>query len=120
MEDVKVQSSSQQLYVASFGRGVWRIPLVSGTAPYNKQAYDDLGALSNTVRGMGLSAGVTTQLTNQIAAIRTSLRNGNGVCPDLSSLEAQIADLVTKGKVSAAQQSQLDSAIDAIRGELGC
>jgi hypothetical protein len=120
LEDVKVQSSSQQLYVASFGRGVWRIPLVSGTAPYNKQAYDDLGALSNTVRGMGLSAGVTTLLTNQIAAIRTSLRNGNGVCPDLSSLEAQIADLVARGKVSAAQQSQLDSAIDAIRGELGC
>jgi hypothetical protein len=86
MEDVKVQSSSRQLYVASFGRGVRRIPLVSGTAPYNKQAYDDLGVPSNTVRGMGLSAGVTTQLTNQIAAIRTSLKNGNGVDAILGQL----------------------------------
>ena len=31
-EDVKLQASSRQLYVATFGRGTWRIPLVSGHA----------------------------------------------------------------------------------------
>jgi hypothetical protein len=115
-----VQSSSQQLYVATFGRGVWRIPLVAGTAPYNKQAYDDLGALRSTVVGMGLSAGTTSLLTSPIDSMRTTLRNGDDICPNLSSLESQIAGLVTRGKVSAAQQTQLDGAIDSIRGELGC
>ena len=119
-EDVKIQASSQQLYVSTFGRGVWRIPLVPGTAPYNKQAYDDLGALRSTVTGMGLSAGTTSLLTSPIDAMRTTLRNGDDICPDLSSLKAQIAGLVTKGKVSAAQQTQLNTAIDSIRTELNC
>jgi hypothetical protein len=47
-------------------------------------------------------------------------QNGDDICPNLSSLESQIAGLVTRGKVSTAQQTQLDSAIDSIRGELGC
>ena len=31
-EDLKIQAASGQLYVATFGRGTWRIPLVPGTA----------------------------------------------------------------------------------------
>ncbi len=31
-EDLKVQAESGKLYVATFGRGTWRIPLVAGTA----------------------------------------------------------------------------------------
>jgi hypothetical protein len=120
MEDVKVQASSQQLYVATFGRGVWRIPLVSGTPPYNKQAYDDLGALSSTINGMGLSATVTTLLTNPLKAMRTSLLNGDDICPDLSSYKAQVASLVAKGKVTTAQQTQIDNAVDSISTELNC
>ena len=32
----------------------------------------------------------------------------------------QIAGLVTRGKVTTAQQTQLNGAIGSIRGELGC
>ena len=69
---------------------------------------------------MGLSAGTTSLLTNPINAMRGTLRNGGDICPDLSSLEAQIASLVAKGKVTAAQQTQLNAAIDSIRTELDC
>jgi hypothetical protein len=119
-EDVKLQASSQKLYVATFGRGIWRIPLVAGTPPYDKQADDALVALGNTVRGMGLSAGVTGVLTSQIDSIRHSLESGDDVCPDLASLKAQIASYATRGKVTSAQQSQLSAAIDAITVELDC
>ena len=30
-EDLKIQSSSGQIYVGTFGRGTWRIPLVPAT-----------------------------------------------------------------------------------------
>ena len=120
MEDVKAQASSQQLYVATFGRGVWRIPLVPGTPPYNRQAYNDLGALSSTVTGMGLSSGVTSLLTNSIQAMRSSLINGDGICPDLSSFKSQVASYVAKGKITTAQQTQLNNATDAISAELNC
>jgi hypothetical protein len=119
-EDVKIQTSSHQLYVSTFGRGVWRTPLVPGTAPFDGAADAALASLASTVRGMGLAAGVTSQLTNQIDAIRHSLEGGADVCGDLDSLQAQIAGLVTRGKVTAGQQSQLNDAIDSIRTELAC
>ncbi len=120
MEDMKVQKSSQKLYIATFGRGVWRIPLVSGTPPYDEQADAALVSLGNTVRGMGLSAGITSQLTNQIDAIRHTLERGDDVCADLESLKGQIASYVTRGKVTASQQSQLNASIDSIEDELDC
>ena len=30
-EDLKIQASSGKLYVGTFGRGTWRIPLIAGT-----------------------------------------------------------------------------------------
>ena len=36
-EDLKIQASSGKLYVGTFGRGTWRIPLVAGTPRYNPQ-----------------------------------------------------------------------------------
>src|SRR5262249_15331257 len=57
-EDLKIQASSGQIYVATFGRGTWRIPLVAGTPRYNPQVISDLDALSSTISGMNLTAGV--------------------------------------------------------------
>src|SRR4029079_9102125 len=34
-EDLKLQASGGSLYVATFGRGTWRIPLVPGSPPYS-------------------------------------------------------------------------------------
>ena len=47
-EDLKIQAASGKLYVATFGRGTWRIPLVPGSARYNPQVLTDLvGALEH-------------------------------------------------------------------------
>ena len=89
-EDLKIQASSGKLYVGTFGRGTWRIPL-----------------------------GVTTQLVNAVNAAQKQLKAGDDICPNLSALEAQIASLVPR-KITTAQQSQLDASIDAIRAELAC
>jgi hypothetical protein len=118
-EDVKLQASSNKLYVGTFGRGTWRIPLVTGTPRYNPQVVSDLTALSNTVTGMGLAAGVTTQLTNSIEAIRKEVKRGESPCADLDALKAQISSFVPK-KISTAQRDQLFSAIDAIKAENPC
>ncbi len=118
-EDVRTQASTGQLYVATFGRGTWRIPLVAGTPRYNAQVVTDLESLSNTVGGMGLAAGVTTQLQNSIEAIRKEVKRGESPCADLDALKAQISSFVPK-KISTAQRDQLFSAIDAIKAENPC
>jgi hypothetical protein len=118
-EDVKLQASSGELYVATFGRGTWRIPLVAGSPRYDKQAYDDLSALQSQIQGMGLAAGVTTQLVNSVVAAQKQLKAGNDICPNLTSLESQVASFVPK-KITPSQQTALDSSIDGIRSELGC
>ena len=70
---------------------------------------------------MGLSSGVTTLLTNPLKSMRTSLINGDGICPDLTfPYKSQVASLVAKGKVTTAQQTQIDNAIDSISAELNC
>jgi hypothetical protein len=118
-EDVKLQASSGELYVATFGRGTWRIPLVAGSPRYDKQAYDDLSALQTQIQGMGLAAGVTTQLVNSVVAAQKQLKAGNDICPNLSALSSQVASFVPK-KITPSQQTALDSSIDGIRSELGC
>jgi hypothetical protein len=118
-EDVKLQASSGELYVATFGRGTWRIPLVAGSPRYDKQAYDDLSALQSQIRGMNLAGGVTTQLVNSVVAAQKQLKAGNDICPNLSALESQVASFVPK-KITPSQQTALDSSIDGIRTELGC
>jgi len=45
--------------------------------------------------------------------------SGDSPCGDLDALKAQIASFVPK-KITTAQQSQLDSAIDAIKAENPC
>ena len=118
-EDVKIQAGSGRLYVGTFGRGTWRIPLVAGTPRYNPQVVTDLIALSNTVTGMGLAAGPTSQITNSIEAIRKEVKRGDSPCADLDALKTLIGTFVPK-KISLAQQAQLGSAIDAIRAENPC
>jgi hypothetical protein len=118
-EDVKLQASSGKLYVATFGRGTWRIPLVAGTPRYNPQVVTDLQSLSNTVGGMGLSAGVTSILTNSIESIRKEVKAGDNPCGDLDALKAQI-DSYTPRKITTAQHDQLFAAIDHIKTETPC
>jgi hypothetical protein len=118
-EDVKLQASSGKLYVATFGRGTWRIPLVAGTPRYNPQVVTDLQALSNTVGGMGLSAGVTSILQNSIESIRKEVKAGDNPCGDLDALKAQI-DSYTPKKITTAQRDQLFAAIDHIKSENPC
>ncbi|MGZ4318590.1 MAG: hypothetical protein ACXVRD_04625 [Gaiellaceae bacterium] len=118
-EDVKLQASSGKLYVGTFGRGTWRIPLVAGTPRYNPQVVTDLNSLQNTVDGMGLSAGVTSQLDNSITAIRKEVVRGDSPCADLDALKAQI-DSYTPKKITVAQHDQLFAAIDHIKAENPC
>jgi len=118
-EDLKLQVSSGDIYVATFGRGTWRIPLITGTPRYNPQVITDLDALSATISGMNLTPGVTTQLLNSVKAIRKETLAGDSPCADLDALKAQIASFVPK-KITTAQQSQLNSAIDAIKAETPC
>ena len=92
---------------------------MAGTPRYNPQVVSDLTALSNTVGGMGLAAGVTTQLQNSIDAIRKEVKRGESPCADLDALKAQIGSFVPK-KISTAQRDQLFSAIDAIKAENPC
>ena len=118
-EDLKIQASSGELYVATFGRGTWRIPLVAGTPRYNPQVVTDLQSLSSTVTGMGLSAGVTSILVNSIESIRKEVKAGDNPCSDLDALKAQIQSYVPK-KISTAQRDQLFASIDAIKLENPC
>ena len=118
-EDLKIQASSGKLYVGTFGRGTWRIPLVAGTQRYNPQVVTDLAALSSQVTGMGLAAGVTTQLNNSITKLTKATRSGTSPCAGLDALKAQIATFVPK-KVSTAQRDALYASIDAIKAENPC
>ena len=118
-EDLKIQARSGKLYVGTFGRGTWRIPLVAGTQRYNPQVVTDLGALSSQVTGVGLAAGVTTQLSNSITKLTKATRSGTIPCAGLDALKAQIATFVPK-KISAAQRDALYASIDAIRAENPC
>jgi hypothetical protein len=116
-EDVRIGSG--KLYVATFGRGVWRIPLVPGAPRYNPQVVADLGALSTQIAGLGLAAGVTTQLQNSVTKLVKSTRAGHSPCAGLDALRAQIASFVPK-KVSTTQRDQLDASIEAIKAENPC
>jgi hypothetical protein len=68
---------------------------------------------------MGLSAGVTSQLTNSIEAICTEVKRGESPHADLDALKAQISSFVPK-KITTAQRDQLFSAIDTIKAENPC
>ena len=118
-EDLKLQASTGRLYVATFGRGTWRIPVVPGTPRYNPQVVTDLNALSATIGGIGLSAGVTTQLQNSVTKLVKSTKAGTSPCGGLDALKAQIATFVPK-KISTAQRDTLYAAIDAIKAENPC
>ena len=118
-EDLKIQASSGKLYVGTFGRGTWRIPLVAGAQRYNPQVVTDLAALSSQVTGMGLAAGVTTQLNNSITKLSKATRAGTSPCAGLDALKGQIAAFVPK-KVSTAQRDALYASIDAIKAENPC
>ena len=118
-EDLKIQASAGKLYVGTFGRGTWRIPLVPGTPRYNAQVLTDLGALRGQVNGMSLAAGVTTQLGNSITKLEKTTRSGASPCAGLDALKAQIATFVPK-KVTTAQRDALDASIDAIKAENPC
>jgi hypothetical protein len=118
-EDVKIQAATGKLYVATFGRGTWRIPLIPGSPRNDPEVLADLEALSSQISGMGLSAGVTTQLVNSVTALQKSARAGGSPCAGLDDLKAQIASLVPK-KVSTAQRDALYASIDAIKAEAPC
>jgi hypothetical protein len=68
---------------------------------------------------MGLSAGVTSQLTNSVTKLQKSTRAGASPCAGLDSLKAQIGALVPK-KISTAQRDALYASIDAIKAENPC
>src|SRR4051812_36493132 len=116
-EDLK--TSSGKLYVGTFGRGTYRIPLIPGSARYNPQVLTDLSALSSQVTGMGLSAGVTTQLHNSITKLSKSTHAGASPCAGLDALKTQIASFVP-GKVTTAQRDALFASIDSIKAENPC
>src|SRR5262245_65102370 len=101
-EDLKIQASSGKIYVGTFGRGTYRIPLVAGTPRYNPQVITDLTALSATIHGMSLAEGVTTMLDNKIESIKKTAKRGDSVCAPLDDLKAQIAGLVPR-KISTSQ-----------------
>ena len=79
----------------------------------------DLGALSSQVTGMGLAAGVTTQLNNSITKLAKATRAGTSPCAGLDASKAQIATFVPK-KISTAQRDALYASIDAIKAENPC
>jgi hypothetical protein len=84
------------------------------------QVENDLAALKQQVIDMHLAAGPTSELTNTIDAIKRSVENGNSPCNDLDNLKNRIAYYVSRGKITTAQQSQLNSKIDAIKAEYPC
>jgi hypothetical protein len=118
-EDLKIQASAGKIYVGTFGRGTWRIPLVPGSQRYNPQVLSDLSALSSQVNGMALSAGVTTQLNNSISKIAKTTHSGGSPCAGLDALKAQVASFVPK-KISTAQRDALYASIEAIKAENPC
>ncbi|HEY7017774.1 MAG TPA: hypothetical protein VH297_04845 [Gaiellaceae bacterium] len=118
-EDVKIQASSGKLYVATFGRGTWRIPLIPGTPRFDPQVVADLDTLSSTISGMSLSAGVTSLLNGSVDGIVKTVKAGGSPCAGLGALETQIQSLVPK-KLTSAQRDQLLTQTGAIRTEASC
>jgi hypothetical protein len=56
---------------------------------------------------------------NSVVAAQKQLKAGGDICPNLSSLESQIASFVPK-KITPNQQTALDNSIEGIKTELGC
>jgi hypothetical protein len=54
-----------------------------------------------------------------VVAAQKQLKAGGDICPNLSSLESQIASFVPK-KITPSQQTALDNSIEGIKTELGC
>jgi hypothetical protein len=118
-EDLKIQSSSGELYVGTFGRGTWRTPLVPGTPRYDPQVVADIDSLSDTITGMNLGAETTKKLTDSVEKIRERVLDGDSPCNKLAALEKQIAAFVPK-KLSAEQRDELVAALDSIGSEVPC
>jgi hypothetical protein len=120
-EDLKIQASSGSLYVGTFGRGTWRIPLIAGSPRYDGKVVGDLEDLTRTIRGMGLASGTEKPLLEKVAQLHDEMIRGvgPGPCLHLGELQKQIASFVPK-KLTAAQQDQLDAAIDPIKAEVPC
>ena len=116
---MKIQASSGKLYVGDLRPRHLAHPARRGPAALQPAGLTDLSALSNTVGGMGLAAGVTTQLQNSIEAIRKATKRGESPCAGLDALKAQIASFVPK-KITTAQRDQLFASIDAIKAENPC
>jgi len=84
------------------------------------QVESDLTALRQQVVDMHLTGGAEHVLTQKIDALRKKVLNGENPCAGLDELKAKIAEYVTKGRISPAQQSQLNASIDHIKSEVPC
>jgi hypothetical protein len=84
------------------------------------QVENDLAALKQQVMDMHLAFGPTSEFTNTIDAIRKSVMRGESPCQALDNLKSRIAYYTSRGKLTAAQQSQLNSKIDSIKAEYPC
>ena len=83
-------------------------------------AEQSLLGLLGTIDGYNLNPGIENPLTNQVRDVNAKLVNGVDACASLGDLTKQINDLAGKHKLTAAQAAQLQSAVGAIRANLGC
>ncbi|MFL6006840.1 MAG: VPS10 domain-containing protein [Gaiellaceae bacterium] len=118
-EDLKIQASSGSLYVGTFGRGTWRIPLIPGTPRYDAQVVAGIDSLSDKITDMNLDAQTTKHLLHSVGEIREKVLEGENQCKKLDELEKHMASLVPK-KLTAAQRDQLTADVDAIKAQAAC
>jgi len=84
------------------------------------QVEQELTNLSQMVTDMHLANGPTSELTNTIAAIRNGVQRGESPCQDLDNLKNRIAFYVSRDKITASQQSSLNTKIDQIKALYPC
>jgi len=118
-EDLKLQASSSLLYVGTFGRGTWRVPLIPGTPRYDPAVVAGLDELSDTITGMNLAPDTEKKLLEPVAKIRAKVLQGENQCKKLDELQKQIASSRPK-KLTAAQRDELNADIDSIKAQVPC
>jgi hypothetical protein len=120
-EDLKIQASNGLLYVGTFGRGTWRIPLIAGTPRYDPAVVAGLDSLTHALEGMSVGPGASTVLLSRVAELREQTLAGDDEnhCKKLDQLEKQIGAF-TPRKLTAAQRDELDADIDAIKAQAAC
>ena len=116
-EDLKM--SSGKLYVGTFGRGTYRIPLIRGLCPLQPAGADrSVGAVEPGHRHgpLGGRDDATQQLDHEALQVhawrREPVRRAGRV-------KTQIASFVP-GKITMAQRDALFASIDAIKAENPC